>query len=1776
MKRCFFLKAALAAVLSVAAILPTAAQSAQPVTITTVQPVDPYAAMTPKERQYLWKWKDRIRNLTGFQEREKEYEQLKAYTAEKGYSREYYSAGKELIRLREDRNWKVGESEHAKLVEELKSLGFLLELAEWNGRNSWSGRPSNSSLIDSLIVNCKDQLSARRTSCWYQYTNTLSLACGTYIPVSMIANDYEFLLWKELLLKVCTKEQKERYARLLQESFKELFFAFRSTSLPIDDDPDLNKMCALATFVTLTDSSAFAAFKDQNQETGLALLAESELIDIEKNLIDNKKKWTEEAALALNERCKAFEVERKAAEKRVKESAWTRSPWDSLLFHISRPALVAENLNAKDFTVSIEDSVLTVLFKNRKQANVSIKGLFQKASHKEKVVNSACRFYLTDTVMMRLPNLPDDTYDITTHCGWKKDSRLCTSASLAIAWRFDNGLREFYVTDAKTGRPVDSVALWVWRNDTVQKVKKPVIADLRLDGFTPLPAELEKAAADTLHSYNFRLTTKDADGLHRRTGVVRLQRANEPWKPQASDHGALYLDRSVVQGGDSVRFKGIAWHRTALGKQTVVPAGRALQVILSGPRGAKGDTLTLSANEFGAVAGGFLLPKEALGGTWQLQLLDGKKYLASTGFLVGDIVLPTFDATFDPITRLILPGEEFPVEGSVTMLSGHPASGAKIAWTAGKESGETTCEADGRFRIVLHPEQSWLSLQMDVTSAEGETRSFNKSYNLSPSLQVNIEGLRGGQSSASYAVVSGTTLQARLSVSSPDGSATATPVTYRLKAGGKTLVSGEIPADELLQILLPKDAGRRFTLEAEIKVTSTQGKKYNSSVTREIYRMEDADTAFVAPVDWYLERRPCETGVKARFGGAKGDIWAIAELWGTDAAGATVRFGSQRIHIHGTPGAEGSLQEILFPRDENWSENLTLTILWFKDRMLHTQRLEYVVEKEKIPLVFTRFTDAVHPGAGATFTLRTRPGTEGVATVFDKAMNTLRSNYWPALGAGSRTNVSVPYTPYNQGSWWHSPSWKTFSNNSLDEVVVIGYGSSKRTGLPPIVRGIATEAPMYKNAAMVESVAEESTAFLALDAAPQSATDDTSAGVIAPETFRSDLSSVLAFEPFLRPDTEGNIFFNVKASDRLSQFVVRTLVHDKGARSAVVERLMTVTLPVKVGLLPPAVLYEGDRVEFAVTAANASETPVTGKLSLQLFDGAYRPGARPLLTQTDVRTLRAGETTKAWLDEVSIPACTSDTLGILVAFTSDGATDALSQAVPVRPRAQIIKETHSMLLRGGEDLAAAKAPLLKEFQNADPSQVTFEERTIAEMLDQLEQRLCRFEREDAISLANALLAKTLLGQPTDSLTQKLAACQNADGGYGWMKGMDSSPYVTAMLLDRFARIDKRDGDTRRAIQWLDSVCLGEKRVPWWRGGVSMPIYLYIRSLFPELPIVGKTSYAQNEVARDWLNPNKMDRKYDCLYDRALRARTLLNMTASDQGVDLAKFFGFTFFAERKLRKSLEKEAEYLLDYAVEHPSGGWYYPNLVMPWRGLMESEAYAHTFMCDILRDIAARSAGEGGTPEPSTTSARPTAAEIADGIRLWLLVQRETQAWTEDPAYAMAIASIREGSPELLDTRVLIARSESSLPLEKIKASGNQMKIERQWQVKRGGKWTAVKDGTRLRVGDRVRSVLNLWSQENRSFVIVTAPRPGNLQPVNQVSGYAGARGGYRNVRSDRTEFLFDAYPEEKLSLTEEYRVTHGGTFIAAPAEIVCTYADHYRANDRYRPALWSYSWQ
>jgi hypothetical protein len=101
-----------------------------------------------------------------------------------------------------------------------------------------------------------------------------------------------------------------------------------------------------------------------------------------------------------------------------------------------------------------------------------------------------------------------------------------------------------------------------------------------------------------------------------------------------------------------------------------------------------------------------------------------------------------------------------------------------------------------------------------------------------------------------------------------------------------------------------------------------------------------------------------------------------------------------------------------------------------------------------------------------------------------------------------------------------------------------------------------------------------------------------------------------------------------------------------------------------------------------------------------------------------------------------------------------------------------------------------------------------------------------------------------------------------------------------------------------------------------------------------------------------------------------------------------------------------------------------------MPWRGLLESELYAHSLLCDLLT-----AAADGRSDAAWGGQAR----DIAEGIRIWLMLQKETQQWQKDPAYIEAIASVLRGTPETLQTKVILLSGTFTKPFPEVKASGN-----------------------------------------------------------------------------------------------------------------------------------------
>ena len=469
--------------------------------------------------------------------------------------------------------------------------------------------------------------------------------------------------------------------------------------------------------------------------------------------------------------------------------------------------------------------------------------------------------------------------------------------------------------------------------------------------------------------------------------------------------------------------------------------------------------------------------------------------------------------------------------------------------------------------------------------------------------------------------------------------------------------------------------------------------------------------------------------------------------------------------------------------------------------------------------------------------------------------------------------------------------------------------------------------------------------------------------------------------------------------------------------------------------------------------------------------------------------------------------------------------------------------------------------------------------------------------KDVLSLSEAFYVRKVAAElgasletvmPDSELLAKIFACRNADGGFGWFQGMHSSPVITAVILERFAKM--RDAgmevegfDPVHSVKYLDrNQFIHGDSWPYWCGWLSVAQYAHVRSMYSSVAfdvsretVSEKSEYSKNfkefkKYIKDYLIPSEMEGRglNGQILAKARRIKTLDNLVRREGGLALASAWGIKFSADSKMKSSIAADVASLYEYAVEHRDGGWYYPNAVMPWRGLLESELYAHSLLCDLLSS-------------PSLNSVE--GKKIADGIRIWIMLQKETQQWADDPAYVDAINSVMQGGEDVLSTRVVLLTKTYRKPFSQIVAAGNGFTVERHFYKEVLGTDSKISrveiyPGTILKVGDKVAAEYKIWNQENRSFVKLTAPREAAFRPVNQLSGHVGwwsrpvggaysvTPQGYRNVKTDCTEYYFDVYPEENTTVTEEFFITQEGTFSAPVVSIESLYAPHYRANDKF----------
>lgn len=1665
-------------------------------------------------------------------------ERIKQEAAASRSAWDFYKAGKLYVDHGQSVNWKDRDSLMARQDREIRDFGEPVVQFYHDSQRSRSG-------LFEYVTEHRKELEAGCHPEFYEADGGVSRLSFAPALLPLLKNDYQYALWS---LSVRRYYSDPAALTLLDEYTRGRY-------------PE-NALAEFAAVSRNSNTDRLKAFTAKHDGKAVALLAVQDLLDNSFDLLV-RNKLGQEGYIALRKDCGEFEKKRSSF--KGDEAVLAKSC-------VKVEALI-ENLDGRNLAFDIKDGVLSVTTRNIDEVTyvISVPGGRQVA--KAEVKNPVCSYYVEDEFTAAIPVIDDGEYEVKVKSGKVESEKDYERHHLTLLSKKDGRGIAIFLADAKSGRPVSRADIVITDEDGKKAFEYKGFA---LDGFTYLPQEVdEKISGGRLRSislYNIQCSYRDERGVLLSTGRNSLNLRNE-WYGSGTYRkmrGFLFTDRTAFNPDETVCFKGVVCEGDNVHGLDVAQGREVIVRLLDTQRNlVKEETFT--TNEFGSIAGKFLLERRERNGVYHLEMECGGRQLSSQYIQVDDFVLPTFTLDFEEQKNFYLNGDDVEVRGRLSSLSGHGMDGATLSYELRGTHVEEgvfplSLAPDGTFVIKVHvgenainDSSTYVAVTVKVVDATGETHEWQTYVYENGSIPVNLHvksdynvKLKLAERPESQRRTQGPSLvsSGHLEVSNDMLGHKGLKTVYQLKdSEGKVCASGDLAPGRNLDIDVSGYASGLYILSVDASCPRVDGQMVEGACDYEIILVKEGEKAVNAPIR-HMFRVLDGKDIAVQVGAADGPMWACVTLY----ASGNVPVRSEMLLLDGRKGETGSLATLRYKWEESFGDAVTLYITYVRDGgyEVFEQSFYNAVYNLNLPLSFSRFLDKTAPDTDYAFEIMTRAGVECAATIFDVSTESIRHNRWFTVGLDRPSVPSVTISPRCGVDRSVERRWFMDDARSGGRGVRLMKSAARAS-----VNGMDVVEAMPS----VVAEAEEAIPF------------QMPAG---PVKVRENFANTIAFEPFLRSDADGRISFPFHTADKLSTYCVQLFAHDAQMHNAVLRREMLVTIPVKVSLREPQILYGGDHYVAQAGLTSNEDHAIRGTLSMTIYDGKDWKNARTLKTFSRPVTLPAHGSAPQTI-VIDVPMDVSE-LGMLLRFQPEmagEAGDAVFVSSPVRQPFQHLVEAHSAIWRPGMDRESLIAALRSEFVNMPGASASLREVSILDMVREAIPTKVDPATDDLLTLVDAYYARCLSARLSGTemvkdaeLMKKIADCACRNGGFAWFAGMNPSPIVTATVLDKLAALSRRgfelpfgDQEITAAVHYLDHCFFWNDSRPAWCGWISLEQYIYIRSMYADVPL--NLSGADRKIVRharrqvsEWLVPSSDRGLQGRILAKARRARVLGNLLATENGIDLARTLGVRWFRTRRMQKSLDSDLASLLEYAVPHKSGGMYYPNAVMPFRGLMESELYAHTFICDLIRDLA------------------PQAVQTAEGIRLWMMVQKETQKWADDSAYIDAIASVLEASRDVLDTRVVILESEADLPFRDVVKAGNGFTVSRSYL--RDGE--ELKDGDMLKVGDRITAEYRIWNEENRSFVLLSAPRPASLRPVDDLSGrygwwlrplrisdlYAFTPQGYRTVLSDRTEYRFDAYPEEKTVISEEFYVTQAGIFQQPAVEISSLYAPHYRAND------------
>lgn len=1536
------------------------------------------------------------------------------------------------------------------------------------------------------------------------YRNNLNFEFSEAL-YQLIDNDYDYALW----LLLSQNKRDEAAAELARQSFKDSIQAPLLEYLLIDKQ----------------DKEQLYAFAQKYDHLGISIYAQEHLLQMHfDELIEKKansqeyKELDKEAAAIIQKKAQFKGKERIVASAR------------------DLAAQIRKELRSRMIDAKIELGILELTLRNIPHLNLRIYKE-NKVVHTQSIINDARSFYATDSILVTLPELPDGEYSIECQFGIIKVKSDYDKHSLSIAVRTHSEGKGVFVTDYLSGKPIENCTLHIYHRDQLLDT----LTINSSDGFAPLPESLLSRLQDLKYDHSIQASCIDGNG---NKCTSRLFSLYKEYTSQAAIHRcSILLDRKAFKPGETVQFKAICYRDA---QELELLNIQKLEAKLFDSEHQCIDSLKMSLNEYGSASGSFTLSTDRRNGEYSIEIYEASSSIGRERFIVDSFVLPNFEIIWDKSERIYLPGDTIKMSGLVRAYSGHNLSSASRSYTISQYnnvlySSELKIDKDGHFSIEYRSEDTeWAvyNIAIKIIDATGESLESSRSCVVSNSFypQNRILNTQEGQAKhdESFYDIVEDSLVIEAPIDYPR-----VKRDYSIKQNDTEILSGVIDSDAF-RIDLSSFPSGLYSLDFKTTLTSEIGKNYSEESKHHFYLIHKDDKMLTTGLDCFF-RNKSDDSLSVEVAACNGPLWIIAELFEDE----NKLIGSKIFYLE----RPDHLYNVGFERKSEYSGDLRLELLYFNKAKCYRYSREFDLAQTVLPLQFTRFLDTTAPCTDYTLEIQTASNVECAASIFDVSTEVFRANPWRIIIPTSRYSRQADYkylVGVNEGMMYYIAQRQIRTNH--------------KTGFRMLSHSLSNES---HDACAYEEATSPAYGSTGLESIELEA--------VEPRSVRKDFASSIAWEPMLRSDDQGRISLHFTTSDKLSRYKVQLFAHDKSLHNNILTRELTVTLPVKVSLVQPLYLYDKDQYTARISVENSSDKDVQGEVFLQT------KGGKRYSKNIEVKAHQGADFSHSI-------AIQSNLVGLYAGFIpidNESAADVVYVEIPVQKSAQILTESHSELVRDTQDKDMIVKRLRSQFVNFNASSAKMREIKILDMLLEALPKNIEAHGEDAISLADALYARHLLSEArklaeqfgykselsytkmSDSeLTRKLIACVADDGGFSWYEGMRSSPAITAAVLKRLLPLGDDCPQSFKpfipaAANYLDRIMLSDKHLPLWCGWISIEQYLEVRSRCGEIGIdtngaslerIGKLRKEIKEyLLKEGLNAQ--------IYDKAVRIVTLEALSANKGA--FASFWGLE---QKKMKTAAKDDIASLEQYAQPHSSGAWYFPNAVMPFRGLLDSELHAHSLLCGIME--------------------RNGKQDIAEGLRLWIMIQKETQNWHKDSAYLEALACVLAGKQHTLESSVIELSASGELAYEKIKTAGNGFTLKAEYY--REGK--LLKGGEVLKVGDKIETRFEVWNAENRSFVKLTAPRPASWRPVKQLSGlygwwlqplridnwYSFTPQAYREVKEDKSIYAFDCFPEETLTISEEYYVTQEGIFHCGAASIECLYAPHYRANSQAN--IWS----